>query len=115
MRKIIMTQHLNIENFETTICKVVEKDQDQIKVIFEGVRPCLPDPKYTIQEQKRIDECNSILAEKGLPLLTEKEIEYFLDPVGVNKKLSVLSEKMKDTETLQKLAGFSVEKTIHPV
>lgn len=113
MRKIIMTQNLDPNNFEI-IHKVVEKDQDQIKVIFEGARPLLPDPKYTIEEQKRIDACNSILEDEGLPLLTEEEVEYFLDPAGVNKKLFELSEKMKDTETLQELAGFSVEKTIRP-
>jgi len=114
MRKILMTKHLDTQTFEIEYT-LVEKSQEETKIIHKGPFASPPKPKYTVEEQQQIDMCNAILADKDLPHMSEEEVEYFLDPNGTNKRLSDLSEKMKDTKTLQQLAGFAVEKTIRPV
>lgn len=115
MRKFILHNALNLENFNE-IVKLVEKtDKDEIVTIHEEEIEWAPPPKYTKEEQEKIDKCNRILKNKGLDLLTDKEIEFMLDPSGINKRLDDLEKHMSDTETLQRMAGFKVEKKIVPL
>jgi hypothetical protein len=115
MRKFILHNALNPENFNQ-IVKLVEKtDNDEIVTIHEEEIASVLKSKYTKEQQAKIDQCNRILENKGLDLLTEEEIEFMLDPTGVNKRLANLDKNMDDIESLQRMAGFRVEKKFIPL
>jgi hypothetical protein len=115
MRKIILHTALNPANFNE-IVKLIEKtDEGEIVTIHEEEIAWTPAPKYTKEQQEKIDRCNRILENKEMDTLTEEEIEFMLDPTGVNRRLDNLEKHMANTETLQRMAGFKVEKKIVPL
>lgn len=115
MRKIILHTSLNPANFNEIVKLVEKNDKDEIVTIHEEEIEWTPAPKYTKEQQEKIDKCNRILESKGLDLLTDEEIEFMLDPTGIGKRLDNLEKQMSDTETLQRMAGFRVEKKIVPL
>ena len=113
MRKIILTLEADPTTFEPTIILRQKHEDGNVTIIHsETVKP---HPKYNEQELKKINTCNTILEDKGLEALTEEEIEFMLDPTGIGKRLNNLEEQITDTETLQRMAGFKVEKKIVPL
>jgi hypothetical protein len=115
MRKIILIQEIDKDSFQPTITIKQKNDDGSISTLFSETLQWTPPPKYTKQEQEKIDSVNSVLSKKGMDLLTDDEIDYMLDPSGLNKRLKEVEDEMKDPEKLQKLAGFKVEKRIVPL
>jgi len=74
-----------------------------------------PESRYTPEEQKKIDMCNAALSKKGKEPLSEEEIDYMLDPGGRRKWFEKVDEKIDDLETMQRMAGYRVEKRIIPL
>lgn len=116
MRKFILNKTLDPKTFEMT-GRLVQRDGDNVNTIYDdSVEEFIPkESKYTKEQREHIDLCNKILESKNMDLLTENEIEYLLDPSGINRKLDDLEKQITDTETLQRMAGFKVEKKIVPL
>lgn len=112
MRKIILHTSLNVENFNTIIKLVEKKENNEIIIIHEEEIENQPRSKYTPEQQEKINRCNNILEKKGLDPLNDDEIEFMLDPTGINQRLDNIEKQMSDAESLQKMAGFKVEKKI---
>lgn len=100
------------KTFQPTAVVRQKQEDGTVSVIHSEPMVAESHFKYTDQELKKIYSCNKILTGKGLDPLTEEEIEYMLDPSGVNKRLENLEDRLEDTETLQRMAGFKVEKKI---
>ena len=115
MRKIIVIKELDRETFQPIITVKQKHEDGSVTTLFSETLEWQPEPKYTREQQEKIDACNSVLLNKGMDPLTEEEIDYMLDPAGMNKRLSEIEKEMADTETLQRMAGFKVEKRIIPV
>lgn len=115
MRKFILIQEVDKDSFQPSITIKQKHDDGSISTLFSETLEWTPPPKYTKEEQEKIDKCNRILESKGLDLLTDKEVEFMLDPTGISKRLDDLEKQMSDTETLQRMAGFKVEKKIVPL
>lgn len=113
MRKIIFKHIIDPKSFRPVV-ELLEKREDEVVSLYRKELEVVKE-KYTKEEKEKIETCNSILKEKNLPELTEEEIEYMLDPSGINKRLKNLEKQMNDAESLQKLAGFKVEKRIIPL
>jgi hypothetical protein len=114
MRKIIYQTVINTTTFQP-YAKVIQKTDDgEIIVLFDEplVRVI---SKYTPAEQSKIDFCNKVLVDIWQEPLAEDEIEFMLDPSGMNKRLEAMAEGMEDPEVLQRMAGFKVEKVITPI
>jgi hypothetical protein len=111
MRKIIYHTLMNPETFQP-YAKVIQKTADgEIIVLFnEPLENAVS--KYTLEEQSKIDFCNKVLVNNGQEHLVEDEIEFMLDPSGIAQRLDSLAKGMEDPEVLQRMAGFSVEKTV---
>ena len=106
MRKIILSQHINAETFQPVI-NIILKTDEQVELLAThsiDLGITYSRPKYTNVEQTKIDLCNQALQEKGYDVLTEKEIESMLYPMGRDKEST--------PEELQFLSGFTVEKVI---
>jgi hypothetical protein len=82
---------------------VVKYDDNNIQE-FSGQKKVFNSYRYTAEQLKAIVEVNSVLEQNGQPVMTDEETEHLLYPFG--KEIKV------DTEDLQTLAGFRVEKTI---
>lgn len=115
MRKIIVVKELDPTTFLPNITIKQKHDDGSVSELYSATLEWQPEPKYTKEQLEKIDSCNTVLAEKGMDLLTEEEIEYMLDPEGFGKRLTDLEKEMKDPKNLQKLAGFRVEKKIIPL
>lgn len=115
MRKIILIKELDRETFQPIITIKQKHEDGTISTLFTETLEWTPPSKYTKEQQEQIDSCNKVLLSKGMETLTEEEIEYMLDPSGINKRLSELEKEMSDPETLQRMAGFKVEKKIVPL
>jgi hypothetical protein len=116
MRKFILQHVLEPDVFELVSKLVQKNDNGEIVLIHKGVLTYVEAvPKYTAYEMNKIAEVNRILISKQLVVLTEEEIEYMLDPSGMNKRLAAIAEGMEDPEVLQRMAGFKVEKVITPI
>jgi hypothetical protein len=63
-----------------------------------------PQTKYTPAQLAQIDHVNTQLIEKGLPVMTEEESNYFIDPY--------INAPESTPDVLQRLAGFEVEKKL---
>lgn len=112
MRKIILQTHINPADFLPVVTMKQKNDDGSVTELYSAVLQRVPESKYTKEQLEKIDNCNTILKEKGMELLSEEEIDYMLDPEGFNKRLTNLEEEMSNTENLQRLAGFKVEKKI---
>ena len=115
MRKIILIKEIDPESFQPIITMKQKHDDGSVSTLFTETLAWTPPAKYTKEEQEKIDSCNKVLLDKEMEPLTEEEIEYMLDPSGMKKRLSTIEKEMTDTETLQKMAGFKVEKKIIPL
>jgi hypothetical protein len=109
MRKITLNPRfgsngLNYVDFENTW--IIVKDGDKVEEL-KASRIRHPYPNYSVQQIEAICEVNHVLDKNNQPRMTEEEIEHLLYPFG--KELKV------NTEDLQALAGFRVEKTIIPL
>jgi hypothetical protein len=113
MRKFILNDYVDPTSFMYKV-KLVEKTEDEVITIFDEVWVSSPS-KYTPEQLKKINFCNEILAKENKESLSEEEIEFMLDPTGMNKRLRNIEKQMIDTETLQRMAGFKVEKKIVPL
>ena len=114
MRKIIHAIGMDPVSYIPHSLVVLKKD-DGTSVELERTPLESVESKYTAEEQKRINHCNSVLAKHDMPPLTEEEADFMLDPNGAKKRLAELEEAMNDPEKLQALSGFRVEKRIIPV
>lgn len=114
MRKILLTQGINLDTFApmVEVFEVIGKGEKEV-LLREELAVSKPS-RYTPEEQAKIDTCNRALQSKGKDPLSEEEIDYMLDPANMIKRIDNLSKEMDDTENLQKLAGFKVEKHIVP-
>ena len=109
MRKFIYAQILDPLTFDLALT-IVEKDENGNTTVLlkEPVkRHPLPN-RYTKEEIEQIEKVNSVLSDRGEAPMTEEEMEYFVDPMGLTR----LEKKTPDPEDIQKLAGFKVEKKI---
>jgi hypothetical protein len=111
MRKIIYHTLMNPETFQP-YAKVVQKIADGRIVVLSNEPLENAVSKYTLEEQSKIDFCNKVLVNNGQEHLVEDEIEFMLDPSGIAQRLDSLAKEMEDPEVLQRMAGFSVEKTV---
>ena len=82
---------------------IVVKDGDDIKE-YQGERKIFNSFQHSAEQLRAIVEVNDVLRQHGQPEMTDEEIEHLLYPFGRETKLN--------TEDLQHLAGFRVEKTI---
>jgi hypothetical protein len=115
MRKIILIKEVDRESFQPKITIKQKNDDGSVVELYSATLGWQPEPKYTKEQMEKINSCNTVLKEKGMDPLNEEEIEYMLDPSGIEKRLTELEKEMQNTETLQKLAGFRVEKKIVPL
>lgn len=114
MRKIALIKRIVPESFEVMI--ELREKMDDGSVVVHNAKPLQPvTSKYTREQQDLIDQCNHMLAEKGMDPLTGEESDYMLDPSGIKKRLDEIEKEMEHPENLQRLAGFKVEKRIVPV
>jgi hypothetical protein len=82
---------------------IVVKEGDDIKE-FKGEKKIFNSHQYTAEQLKTVVEVNDVLRQNAQLEMTDEEIEHLLYPFGKETKI--------DTEDLQHLAGFRVEKTI---
>ena len=68
--------------------------------------------KYTKKQQLAIIFVNNSLEARKQEPLTVEEIDHMFDPVGAVKGMKEFDDKVKTVADLQRLAGFTVEKTI---
>jgi hypothetical protein len=115
MRKFILIKEINGETFQPIVTIKQKHNDGSVSTLFTETLEWTPPSKYTKEQQEQIDSCNTILANKGMDALTEEEIEYMLDPSNMSKRLLELEKEMSNTETLQRMAGFRVEKKIIPL
>lgn len=113
MRKFILNNYVDPISFMYKV-KLVEKTEDEVITIFDEVWVSSPS-KYTPEQLEKINFCNEILAKENKEPLSEEEIEFMLDPTGIDKRLENIEKQMSNRETLQKMAGFKVEKKIIPL
>jgi hypothetical protein len=85
---------------------IVVKDGTEVKE-FKGKRNNEWNYSYSAEQLKIISEVTSVLEQNNQPPMTEDEIEYLLYPFGREEKIN--------TDDLQHLAGFRVEKTISSI
>jgi hypothetical protein len=64
--------------------------------------------KYTAADCRKIDQCNAALEQHDLLAMTEEENDWMLDPTGLRWKPVIKTSP----EEFERLAGFTVEKTI---
>jgi hypothetical protein len=114
MRKIIHAIGIDPVSFQPQSLVVLKKENGTSVELERKVLEAIPS-KYTAEEQRRIDHCNSVLSKHDMPPLTEEEADFMLDPNGAKKRLAELEEAMNDPEKLQALSGFKVEKRIIPL
>ncbi len=100
MRKISITPGCDPVTFEPHVTLRI-KDK-HAKLEFK-VSIVAGQSKYSAEEQRKIDACNSMLIKNGQDEMSEEETEYFNNPMPV---------KQPTPEELQTLSGFKVEKTI---
>jgi hypothetical protein len=112
MRKIVQTTHIDLASFQvsTLIYEVLGKGKRDI--LFDEPLEAKETSRYTPEEQETIDLCNKILADSGKSELSEEEIDYMLDPIGLKKLGDDERYNIDNQENLQKLAGFKVEKKV---
>lgn len=111
MRKIALIKEIDPVTFLPKVT-LKEKLSDGSIVVHSEELLVVVNQKYSKEDLEKINQCNNILASKGLDPLTDDEADYMLDPEGFNKRLDKLETRMQDSETLQKLAGFKIEKRI---
>lgn len=106
MRKIATTLTMDPETFAPKFVISVKHPDGTIDKTKLDIKA--DESKYTPQQQAKINAVNKALKDKNDPEMTEEEIEYMLK-IGKYKLEDDLPE---DTDEIQALAGFKVEKKI---
>jgi len=113
MRKMIMYTTIDNNTFEANAVLRIKEDQDNKEFIElsvdDGDISKLFANGFTEKDIIRILQCNNTLSANNKKHLTTEEAKYMLDPSGGR-----WNETPSDPESLQKLAGFTVKKTITP-
>lgn len=106
MRKIIYRHVLNHRTFQPILTINLKTEDGNVTELLKAELEITS--RYSEEELRKINLCNKLLIEKGMPTMTDDEINYMLDPMGLK---TLNDENIKDYE-LQRLAGFKIEKTI---
>jgi len=109
MRKFLETIAVDTSGFDPYLIITMKDESGSNTVLLKTKME--PDnsvkSKYSLTEQKRIDRINQLLMERGFATMTEPESDFLIDPNGLRwNKIDT------NTEDLQRLAGFTVEKKI---
>ena len=107
MRKITLNPKFeNSSSFDWNNEWIVIKENDQLK---EFSAPKRDDEyrRYTEEQRKVIQTVNHVLEHNNQPVMSIDEIDQLLYPFGKEQKVN--------SEELQALAGFKVEKKIVPL
>ena len=103
-RRITLNPRIgNQSTFDWNHNWIVVKEGEDIKE-FKAEKDSRDNFRYTAKQLETISQVNNVLEHNLQPLMTDEEIEHLLYPFGKETKI--------DTEDLQHLAGFRVEKTI---
>jgi hypothetical protein len=111
MRKI--TNQLGLDDFTFSpmiMIRMLEEDgtiTELAKIDPFNKQTKLPS-KYTLEDWRKIEQCNKLLVDRGLSEMTEEENDWMIDPTGLRWK-PLIDTKPED---LERLSGFVVEKTI---
>lgn len=103
MRKFIYTMEMDKTTFDL-VATIRERDENGVVSTLSTA--VVKRPKYTPEQQIKIDAVNAALTAKNDAELTEEEIEFLLDPMRSSISLHL------GAADLQRLAGFTVEKKI---
>ena len=107
MRKITLNPRIgNQLTLDWNYDWIVVKEGSELKE-FKGEQTNQWNYRYTAEQLKTISEVNSVLEQNTQSLMTDEEIEHLLYPFGKETKI--------ETEDLQALAGFKVEKYVWPM
>ena len=82
---------------------IVVKEDDELEE-FSAPKKDNPYTNYTKEQQEVIQTVNHVLEHNDLPVMTVEEAEHLIFPFGRDQKI--------ESEDLQALAGFKVEKKI---
>lgn len=86
------------------------KDNEAISTLYDGpIRDRTP-ALFTQEEVDFFEFVNQLLIAQGSNTLTEEECKHFLDPLGGRWTKTTTNDE--DPTELQRLAGFTVEKTV---
>jgi hypothetical protein len=106
-RRITLNPRIgNQSTFDFNYNWIVVKEGEDIKE-FKAEKSSRDNYGYTAEQLKIISQVNNVLEHNLQPLMTVKEVECLLYPFGKETKI--------DTEDLQALAGFKVEKYVWPM
>ena len=73
------------------------------------------DQYYMPEDYSRIEFCNKALLDKGYLELTTEEADFMLSRINLDETLGKKMNEGLEPESLQRLAGFQVQKIITPV
>ena len=94
---------------ETVFSQVVERVKQQPQpMIYRG-------KSYMPEDYSRIEFCNKALLDKGYLELTTEEADFMLSRINLDETLGKKMNEGLEPESLQRLAGFQVQKIITPV
>lgn len=114
MRKIIFRKEFDPVSFVPQVRFVVKSADGEILLnTVKQLEYTAAKSKYTKEEQEMIDQAQEMLAAEGFELMTEAEMDYLVDPLGL-KKLEALNNDRLSAADLQRLSGFQVEKRVVP-
>ncbi len=109
MRKFIYITTIRPNSFNPYIV-IKEKDESGkiTEILSEELFQHPLSNRFTPEEIAKIDKVNAALDSRGERRLSDEEIEYLIDPMGLKR----LEEKTPEPKDMQHLAGFKVEKKI---
>lgn len=118
MRRIMQTTGINPVSFTPTV-KILMTEEDQVtKTILEKeltiIKPVpmiYRNKEYSVADYARIELCNSALLDHNLAEMTTEEADFMLSRPDAKMVIEKMNEDL-EPESLQRLAGFSVEKII---
>lgn len=104
MRRITLNPQIgDTSSFDWTNDWIVTKENDQLKE-FSAPKKDNPYRKYTREQQEVIQTVNHVLEHNDQLAMSVEEAEHLIYPFGKDQRV--------ETEDLQALAGFKVEKKI---
>jgi hypothetical protein len=122
MRKIIQTTGMSPESFTPTIKVIMMEENQPPTTILEKELVVLKQPnmiyrnkEYSVEEYARIELCNSALISHNMPEMTADEADFMLSRADIRSAVQKKMNEDLEPESLQRLAGFSVEKIITPL
>jgi hypothetical protein len=115
MRKIRIQDEINFKTFlPTTKISVIQEGKFEPEVIFEKAHEHKPkmiyrNKEYSFEDYQKIELCNQALINKEYDIMTIEEADEML---WLSNKAYTKKYEDADTDELQRLAGFKVEKKI---